>query len=76
MRYDENISGTGVRLEFPHRVKIHTDNCLRWKFMIQSYENGIEGSRQGAKCITVPHDWLRCRWKTLLVAAADICDAP
>ena len=35
------IYGTGVRLEFLHKVKIHTDSCLSCKGMILSYENSI-----------------------------------
>ena len=41
MRYDKNVSGTGVRLEFPHAVKFHTDSCLRCRGMILSLANSM-----------------------------------
>ena len=41
MGYDKNISGTGVRLEFPHEVKFHTDSCLRCRGMILSYDTQL-----------------------------------
>ena len=41
MRYDKDIPGTGVRLEFLHKVKIHMDSCLRCRGMIASYDNSM-----------------------------------
>ena len=38
MRYDENTSETGVRLEFLHKVKFHMDICLRCRGMKLSYD--------------------------------------
>ena len=31
------MSGTGVRLEFPHKVKFHTDSCPWYRSMITAY---------------------------------------
>ena len=39
--YDKHMSGTGVRLEFPRKVKFHTDSCLRCRGMIPSYDNSV-----------------------------------
>ena len=41
MRYDKDVSGTGVRLEFPLKVKFHTDSCPMRRSMILSYDNSI-----------------------------------
>ena len=41
MKYDKNTAGTGVRLKYPHQVKIHTDSCLRCRSRILSYDSSI-----------------------------------
>ena len=41
MRYDRDMSETGVRLEFPHKVEFDTDSCLRYGSMILDYDNQV-----------------------------------
>ena len=41
MKYDKDMYGTGVCLEYLHKVEFHTDSCLKCKSVILSYDNSI-----------------------------------
>ena len=41
MGYDNDMYKTGVCREFPHKVKLDMDSCLRGRSMILSYDNSI-----------------------------------
>ena len=41
MRYEKSISGTGIRLKFPHKVKFHKDSCPRCRGVILSHGNSV-----------------------------------
>ena len=41
MKYDKDIYGTGVRPEFPHKVRFYTDSCPGCRSAILSYDNSI-----------------------------------
>ena len=41
MRCNKNISGTGVRLQFPSKMKFHTESCPRLRGMILIYNDNV-----------------------------------